>query len=144
LNAESKRVFFEIIPMKFHHPIQVQREDIDELGHVNNVVYLRYVQEAATAHWNALVDKELNKQVLWVVLRHEIDYLSPAFEGDELTAITWVGHTQGVKSERHVEIVNARTNKPVIRAQTTWCMLDAGTGKPKRIEEAIIRKLKGG
>lgn len=66
-------------PNFYTHPITVSAGDIDVMGHVNNVVYLRYVQEAATAHWQALADVKLQTAVLWVVLRHEIDYLAPAF-----------------------------------------------------------------
>jgi acyl-CoA thioester hydrolase len=128
--------------MRFKHTIPVSPADIDEQGHVNNVVYVRYVQEAAIAHWNALVGEELNKQVAWVVLRHEIDYLRPAFAGDVLTATTWVGTTHGVKSERWVELTNS-AEQLVIRAKTTWCMLDNATRKPKRIDESIIKMLKG-
>jgi acyl-CoA thioester hydrolase len=115
------------------HPITVSAADIDTMGHVNNVVYLRYIQEAATAHWLAKASEVVKSSVLWVVLRHEIDYLAPAFENEVLQAKTWVGETGGVKSVRFVEITNA-LGKPIIKARTIWCMLDAITLKPKRIE----------
>lgn len=121
----------------FIHPIQVSATDIDAMGHVNNVVYLRYVQEAATAHWQARADATLKTSVLWVVLRHEIDYLAPAFSGETLYAKTWVGETSGVKSVRFVEITNA-AGKTVAKARTVWCMLDAQTLKPKRIEPGMM------
>lgn len=119
------------------HPITVSATDIDAMGHVNNVVYLRYVQEAATAHWQAKADTTLQTSVLWVVLRHEIDYLAPAFDGEMLQAKTWVGETSGVKSIRFVEITNAM-GKAVAKARTIWCMLDAQTLKPKRIEPHMM------
>jgi len=122
----------------FVHPITVSTADIDAMGHVNNVVYLKYVQEAATAHWQAVADAGLRASVLWVVLRHEIDYLAPAFAGETLSAKTWVGETSGVKSVRFVEIKNA-SGKPVIKARTVWCMLDAETQKPKRIEQSMMQ-----
>ncbi|MBX2916395.1 MAG: acyl-CoA thioesterase [Cyclobacteriaceae bacterium] len=120
------------------HLITVSAADIDAMGHVNNVVYLRYVQEAATAHWQAVADADLRASVLWVVLRHEIDYLAPAFAGETLAAKTWVGETSGVKSVRFVEIKNT-TGKPVVKARTVWCMLDAETQKPKRIEPGMMQ-----
>lgn len=124
-------------PNFYTHPITVSSADIDAMGHVNNVVYLRYVQEAATAHWQARADATLKTSVLWVVLRHEIDYLAPAFAGEILQAKTWVGETGGVKSS-FVEITNA-AGKTVAKARTVWCMLDAQTLKPKRIEPDIMK-----
>jgi acyl-CoA thioester hydrolase len=124
-------------PNFYIHPITVSTTDIDAMGHVNNVVYLRYVQEAATAHWQARADATLQTAVLWVVLRHEIDYLAPAFTGETLHAKTWVGETGGVKSARFVEITNA-SGKAVAKARTVWCMLDAHTLKPKRIEPGMM------
>ncbi|HMR56944.1 MAG TPA: acyl-CoA thioesterase [Cyclobacteriaceae bacterium] len=119
------------------HSIAVTESDIDTMGHVNNVVYLRYVQEAATAHWLAKASEAVKLSVLWVVLRHEIDYLAPAFAGEILHAKTWVGETAGVKSVRFVEITNAG-GKTLAKARTVWCMLDATTLKPKRIEPGMM------
>ena len=88
----------------YEHAIRVAPEDIDRLGHVNNVVYLKYAQDAATAHWHAAVPKDVVAELLWVVRRHEIDYLRPAFENDELVARTWVGELSGATFERFIEI----------------------------------------
>lgn len=124
--------------MPFVLSIPVQANDIDEQGHVNNVIYLRYVQEAAAAHWDAIAPAETKTQLVWVVLRHEIDYLSPALAGDILEAKTWVGETGGVKSIRFVELSQKSTGKAVAKACTTWCMLDSKTRKPKRIDDSIL------
>lgn len=129
--------------MRFTHPIQVSSADIDELGHVNNVVYVRYIQEAATAHWNSITTEVQRRESVWVVLRHEIDYISPAFDGDELLATTWVGDTSGARSDRFVELVNKTTGKLIAKSKTSWCQLDAVTFRPKRVEESIIKLLKG-
>ena len=69
----------ETVQNVFELPITVHEEDIDQLGHVNNVVYVRWVQEAAVAHWNVLMPAQENTRLLWVVIRHEIDYKHPAF-----------------------------------------------------------------
>jgi acyl-CoA thioester hydrolase len=122
----------------YTHHISVSPADIDAMGHVNNVVYVRYVQEAATAHWQAVASEGLKTSVLWVVLRHEIDYLAPAFGGENLCAKTWVGETVGVKSIRFVEITNA-SGKVIAKASTVWCMLDSTTLKPKRIEPIMMQ-----
>lgn len=125
----------------FTTEILVEAADIDNLGHVNNVIYLRYVQDVATAHWNQVAPQELKQQCSWVVLRHEIDYLSPALMGDVLIASTWVGKTEGVRSIRFVELKNKKTGKLIAKACTVWCMLDSITLKPKRINENIISLL---
>jgi acyl-CoA thioester hydrolase len=127
----------------FSLPITVSKTDIDELGHVNNVVYVRWIQEIAAAHWDSLASVEIKQKYSWVVIRHEVDYLSAAFEGDELIAITWVGESSGVRSERFVQIMNSKTSKVLAKAKTVWCLLDSNTMKPKRVEEDMIRLLGG-
>jgi acyl-CoA thioester hydrolase len=121
-------------------PLHIAPSDIDELGHVNNVVYLRWVQEASAAHWSVLADEQVRKDNVWVVLRHEIDYAAPALPGDELHAFTWVGETEGVRSVRHVNIYNDK-DKLLAAARTTWCLLDARSGRPKRVEGIVLSQL---
>lgn len=116
-------------------PIKVVATDIDELNHVNNIVYLRYVQEAAGNHWHTVVPEELSAHIIWVVRRHEIDYLKPAFLGDELTVKTWVDNFTGVTSDRHCEIL--RGTEVLARSRTIWVSLDAVSFRPKRIGEEI-------
>jgi acyl-CoA thioester hydrolase len=123
---------------KFSHHIKVSEADIDELGHVNNVVYLRWVQEVATAHWNYAATESLKATYTWVVIRHEIDYLSPALPGDEIIGYTWVGEHQGAKFDRYVRLCRAGTEKILAEAKTTWCLLDAKSMRPRRIEEDVL------
>lgn len=122
----------------FQYAITVSVADIDDLEHANNVVYLRWVQEAAAAHWDAIASDELKKKYSWVVLRHEIDYKQAAYLGDQLIAHTWVGTCEGVRSVRHVTMYHSGSGKIVAEAKTTWCLLDTDTMKPKRIEDDII------
>jgi acyl-CoA thioester hydrolase len=124
-------------PNAFQLIISVQPADIDELNHVNNVVYLRWVQEVAAAHWEAIASREMREKYSWVVLRHEIDYKNPAFLGDALLAQTWVSSCEGVRSVRNVKIYQSNSGKLVAEANTTWCLLDAQTAKPRRIEDDI-------
>lgn len=126
----------------FSLPIVVSKNDIDELGHVNNVVYVQWIQDIAAAHWDTLSSAEVKKKYLWVVLRHEVDYLSAAFEGDTLTATTWVGESTGVRSERFVQITNKNTGKLIAQSKTVWCLLDGITMKPKRIDDEVTKILK--
>lgn len=114
----------------FELPLTVAPDDIDVLGHVNNVVYLRWVQEAAIAHWNALTSAAQRTDLAWVVARHEIDYKRPAHDGDRLIARTWVGPASRNTFERHTEIVRAADRKLVVRARTLWVPIDPGSGRP--------------
>ena len=116
--------------------IVVNPNDIDQLGHVNNVVYLRWVQEAAEAHWKTLASTEIRKELAWVVLRHEINYHKPGFLEDDITAKTWVGETEGFRSVRFVEIYNAK-GVLLVSAATTWCLIDPASGRPKKITPEI-------
>ena len=123
---------------KFSHLIKIQPADIDALGHVNNVVYLRWVQEVAAAHWAHVAPENLKRKYLWVVLRHEIDYRRPAFLADEILGYTWVGTYQGAKFERFVRLYRAGTDQLLAEARTVWCLLDAQTRRPKRIEQEVL------
>ena len=76
---------------EYTHNVIVVETDIDELNHVNNVVYLQYAQDIATAHWESVASPELQEKVIWVARRHEIDYLKQALLGDKLVIKTRVG-----------------------------------------------------
>lgn len=114
-------------------------EHIDDLNHVNNVVYLEWVQDIANLHWNELKKGYDTSLYVWVVIKHEIDYVRQALLGDEVLAKTWVGETGGIKSVRHIEFY--KNNKLLAKAQTTFCLLDAKTFKPTRITDEILRTL---
>ncbi|MCZ8354425.1 MAG: acyl-CoA thioesterase [Cyclobacteriaceae bacterium] len=126
----------------FEHPVTIKPTDIDEMNHVNNVVYLRYVQEIAELHWKTHAPTSLQQEVAWVVVRHEIDYLSEIKPHDIILARTWLAEKKGATSFRHVELLNTQTKKIVAKAVTTWCMLDRQTLRPKRIEDQIEFYLK--
>jgi len=123
----------------YQHKIEIKAADIDELGHVNNVVYIRWVQEVAAAHWEHSAPGALKLKYAWVVLRHEIDYKNPAFLKDELTGQTWVGAHSGPKFDRFVKIQSEK--KVLAEAKTTWCLLDAKSFKPIRIPQEILELL---
>jgi acyl-CoA thioester hydrolase len=123
----------------FEQTITVLQQHLDDLNHVNNVVYLQWVQDVASAHWNSLAADELKRKYSWVVLKHEIEYLGQAFLGDTLKVKTWVHKSAGVRSERNVEFYLQKTNKLLASAKTNWCLLDAATLKPRRIEADILQ-----
>jgi acyl-CoA thioester hydrolase len=118
-------------------PILVTPQDIDALGHVNNVVYLRWMQEAAAAHWEAAAAPELREQTVWVVVRHEIDYKAPAFDGEHLLARTWVGKPAGATWERFIEIRRPEGDKLLARGRSVYAALDKTSGKPRRIDAQL-------
>lgn len=117
--------------MKFEYKFTVPKSDIDEQGHVNNVAFVRYVQDVAVAHWFQATNREQQEKFAWVMLRHEIDYKKQAFAGEEITAHTWVVNWTGVTCERLVEIY--RAEDLLIKSKTLWCLLDRHTSRPKRI-----------
>jgi len=114
---------------------KVQKSDIDVLNHVNNVVYLQWVNNIAERHWSILSNDEVNKKYFWVAIRHEIDYLQQAFLDDEITVYTWIGETGGVKSIRNVHVYRDETL--LVKTKTIWCLIDANTLKPTRINQDI-------
>lgn len=124
----------------FELPIEVRPADIDALGHVNNVVYLQWVQDAAVAHWSAAATAEQQAALVWVVVRHEIDYRRPALPGDAIIARTWVGTATKRDFDRHTEILRAADRKVLARARTVWCPIDPRTGRPTRVGDDVRRR----
>jgi acyl-CoA thioester hydrolase len=120
------------------HAINVtaQAADIDELGHVNNTVYLRWVQEVATAHWRAVARPEDIDRFIWVVTRHEIDYLRATLAGEVLTLTTWVGTPRGARFDRFVEITGA-DGKLRARAATIWALVDTHSQRAVRVPSEV-------
>jgi len=125
------------MPATYLHEITVQPSDLDAMNHVNNVVYLQWVQDAASAHWNSKAPAEVREKFNWVVLRHEIDYKSAAVLHDELIAKTWVQDYEGVRSTRIVQIIRKHDNRLLAEAKTTWCLLNAANNRPTRIVDEI-------
>jgi acyl-CoA thioester hydrolase len=125
---------------RFEQAIRVLPEDIDVLDHVNNVVYLRWVQEVSTSHWYAAATDAQKEAIGWVVVRHEIDYLNSARLGDEIVGRTWVGTAQGRIFERLVEIVRVRDQKVLAHARSLWCPIDLHSRRPTRVSAEIYER----
>ena len=114
------------------------REHIDELGHVNNAVWVQWIQQVAVAHWDAVADPAHKHAYFWVVVRHEIDYLRAAHDGYTVTARTWVGDApQGARFDRFVEFTGA-DGKICVRAKTQWAIIDKALGRPIRVPPEVI------
>jgi acyl-CoA thioester hydrolase len=129
---------------RFERDVPVIPEDFDELGHVNNVVYLRWIQDIATAHWRAAATPEQQEQLAWVAHRHEIDYKTPALPGDAIIASTWVGAAEAVRFERFVEILRAKDRKVLAASRTLWVPISRATGRVTRVDDAVRRVFSAG
>lgn len=121
----------------YQHDIVVGHTDLDELNHVNNVVYLQWVQDVAAAHWKSLASQEILDKYFWVAIRHEIDYRSPAFFHDKIIAKTWVHDYDGAKSTRMVQLIREGDDRLLVEAKTIWCLMNRLSGKPTRIGDEI-------
>lgn len=125
----------------FQIEIVVQPSDIDEQGHVNNVVYVRWMQDAATAHWETAAPVELRSRVSWVVTRHEVDYKAPALVGERLVVKTWVGEPSGATWERFIEVRRVEDDRVLARGRSVYAALDRATGRPKRVDAELRKPL---
>jgi acyl-CoA thioester hydrolase len=119
---------------------EVKDADIDNLGHVNNEVYLRWLIEAAVAHSSFVgytLEKFLEMQSAFVVRRHELDYLLPTFKKDRLRIETWTDPMDGSRALRHYEIYNEENQKLVLKGQTMWVFVNLQNGRPIKIPNEV-------
>lgn len=126
-------------PEIFEKTITVKASDLDELKHVNNVQYVQWIQDIAKEHWEKRASEEILNTCFWVVIRHEIDYKQQAFLDDELIIQTFVGEHTHVTSQRLVNILNKETKKVLVKAKSTWCLMDYITKKPVKISQEMLR-----
>jgi acyl-CoA thioester hydrolase len=114
-----------------------QPEHIDELGHVNNAVWVEWIQQMATAHWSLVAAPEHQAAYIWVVTRHEIDYRGNIAEGESVTAETWIpGAPTGARFDRCAEFRDS-AGKVVVSARTTWALIDKASGRLQRVREDV-------
>jgi acyl-CoA thioester hydrolase len=117
--------------------ITAEVSDIDELGHVNNAIWVRWIQDMATEHWHSVADPAHVDAYVWVVVRHEIDYRRFVLPGEMVTGRTWVGEApKGARFDRHVEFIG-EDGKPRVSARTTWAILDKASGRPLRVPAEV-------
>jgi acyl-CoA thioester hydrolase len=121
----------------FELTVPVLPADIDALNHVNNTVYVRWVQEVATAHWETIASADAQEKIGWVVVRHEIDYKAAATLGDEIVLRTWVGKATRATFERFTEIRRNMDHQLLSQARTLWCPIDPRTGRPIRVSKDV-------
>lgn len=125
----------------FTQRFPVDAADIDELGHVNNIVYLRYAQDIATAHWRARATPEMVASYVWVVMRHEVDYRAQLTLGDEVEVRTHVAEApRGATWARFIDIYKVGADKPAAQIVSNWCLLDMATRRVKRVSPDIVAR----
>ena len=110
--------------------------DIDELGHVNNAVWVRWIQEVAVSHWQAVAAPDHVDAYVWVVTRHEIDYRGNLTEGQRVTAETRVGEPKGARFDRHVRFTGD-DGRVKVEAVSVWALIDRATAKLLRIRPEV-------
>ena len=124
----------------FTHAFTATPADIDELGHVNNAVWVRWIQEIAVAHWAQLATPEEQAAFFWVITRHEIDYRGNLRAGETATGETWVADPpKGARFDRHVCFVDAG-GKELVRAVTTWAIIERASGRPMRVPAELAAR----
>ncbi len=113
-------------------------EHIDVMGHVNNAVWVQWVQDMATAHWDAAARAEDRSAFIWLVIRHEIDYRGNISVEESVTGETWIQDgARGAKSTRRVDFTDI-AGKVIVSANTTWAMLDRETGRLARVRPEVM------
>ena len=118
--------------------ISPQLGDFDELGHVNNVVYLRWVQDMAVTHWHAVASPQIIADEIWIALKHTIEYRDPILPGESAEIRTWLGEVRGPRFDRHVDIRKPGAKRFSARATTEWCRINRATRRPMRINGEVL------
>lgn len=130
------------MPAIYLHRRIVQPDEIDRLGHANNLVYLKWMLDAAVAHsaaqgWDTAAYEQLGS--VFVVRSHTIHYVRPAVEGEEIIVKTWVASFRKASSLRRYEMLRAADERVLARAATEWAFVDLATRLPTRIHPLVVR-----
>jgi acyl-CoA thioester hydrolase len=123
------------------HRLTIAPADIDHMGHVNNAVYLNWVQEAVVAYWEKVAPAEAVARHLWVALKHEITYRRPAFIDDAVVATVVAERVEGARAMFTTLI--RRGEDVLAEVKSSWCALDTDTRRPVRVAKDIVRRFVG-
>ena len=123
----------------FPYRFIVPRDALDENGHVNNVTYVQWMQDAAVRHYEAMGGRDLTLAIraTWVVRSHMVEYLRPAFAGEEIEVRTWVVDMRRVRSKRRYEFIRVGDGEMLVRGETEWVFVDATTGRPRSVPPEV-------
>ena len=122
----------------FRYPVAIQPADIDHMGHVNNAVYLKWVQEAVIDYWSSVAPPSAVAQHLWVALKHEITYLRPTFLQDVVVAEVIAEKVEGARA--YFRTMLRRGDEVLSEIQSCWCCLDADSLRPARLARDIVAR----
>ena len=134
---ESAKVLKEPI---FPYEFTVPDEAVDENGHVNNVMYVQWMQDAAVRHYEAMGGRQITLDIgaTWVVRSHMIEYLQPAFAGERIKVLTWVATMRRVRSLRRYRFIRIEDDRLLVRGETDWVFVDAKDGSPRAIPPEVV------
>ena len=125
-------------PSIFSYTLTVPQSAIDEYGHVNNVVYLQWMQDAAIRHPQAISEYRQPENTGWFAREHRIEYFFPAHLGDEIEVRTWISEIKRVRALRKYEFVRKADGKVITRGETQWIFVDLSTGRPMTIPAEVL------
>ena len=120
----------------FRHPVAIRPDDIDHMGHVNNAVYLKWVQDAVVDYWQSVAPPDAVARHLWVALKHEITYFRPTFLTDNVVAEVFAEKVEGARAMFHT--VLKRGEEVLSEISSSWCCLDASSLRPVRLAREIV------
>lgn len=121
------------------HALTVRQDALDENGHVNNVQYVQWMQDVAVEHADAVGCSRVTRNggAIWVARSHAIEYLRPAFLEDRITVLTWVSDFRRVRSLRKYQFLREADGAVLARGETEWVFVDAKSGRPRKIPDAV-------
>jgi acyl-CoA thioester hydrolase len=122
----------------FRYAVAITPSDIDHMGHVNNSVYLKWVQDAVVDYWRSIAPPEAVAKHLWVALKHEITYRKPTFIQDIVVAEVIAEKVEGARAS--FTTIVRRGQDVLSEVKSTWCCLDAGTQRPARLARDVIAR----
>ena len=128
----------------FELPVVVEPAHLDDNRHVNNVVYLQWMNDVAVAHWRTVASPDAQARIGWVAMRHEIDYVAAAVLDDALTLRTWIGEAEGLRFVRHCEVRRTRDARVLVKMRSLWIPVDATTGRPRRVPPDVRAQFSAG
>jgi len=124
----------------YRYEFTVPESAVDRNGHVNNVVYVQWMQDVAVLHSDAAGGTRTMHTVgaIWVARSHKIEYLKPAFSGEEVTALSWVVNFRRARSLRRYRFLRKRDKTLLAKGETEWVFVDAESGRPRKIPDEVL------
>jgi len=125
----------------YTYEFTVSEQAVDENGHVNNVMYVQWMQDAAVRHYEAMGGRQITIDIgaTWVVRSHKVEYLRPAFAGERLKVETWVANMRRVRSLRRYRFLRAADEQVLVRGETDWVFVDVNSGAPRAVPAEVSR-----